>query len=419
MVALREGPKTIGQKLAKVLSHPDSPSREAAEARVLEAFDKGLIDRNIALGGLAEGMLGENWQQLILSHLQGNRHGYARNSFASVQENFVGIDPSAFSNITGQLLIRIVKDAYNNPAFIGDQLCQVIPEPPTGVILGDLKVPGISQAVDGPTLTLPGEPYPQTRVKEDWITLPSIAKYGEIMNVTLEALAMDRTGGKIQEMANKIGFRVGLRREEAILSVVMGITNNFTWKDTTYNTYLTSGNWVNTRSGVDTTAGTFTGDQVFKQQQLFTEILDPYTSKPILIDYAKMKILHMPQAGYAFRSAINATTIRTGQISNNPSINSEAPNPLEMSGGLLTSQYAFNLLTTTGGISTTNAKHYWWLGDFARSFCYREWIAPTFVAAPPNNEAEFTQDIALRVKAFEAGVAGVLEPRFTSKCYNT
>jgi hypothetical protein len=378
----------------------------------MDAFAQGKIDSNLPLGGLAQGMLGEDWRN-VLAH---RPNEFTMDRYGRVYDSSLGIDPSAFTNITGQLLVRKVIEGYQNPAFIGDQLVEEMEETMPAAILGELKVPGISNVIDEPRLVRPNEPYPQTSVVEDWFTLPGIGRYGQIVPITIEALAQDRTG-KLQDTMTKLGFRCGLRREKEILKVVMGLTNNYKWKDTTYNTYQTTGSWVNYRTGVDVTAGTFGLNDFFKQQALFNKINDPYINEPIDIDVGQMQVLHMPDAALSFNAAINATTVRTGQVNTNPVLSTEGPNPLTPPQGFLQSKYAYKMLLDAG-VSPSDAVHYWFMGQFKRAFVYRSWIQPTFKAAPPGNEAEFNREVAILIKAIEAGAGGVKDPRYTSKSKN-
>ena len=68
--------------------------------------------------------------------------------------------------------------------------------------------------------------------------------------------------------------------------------------------------------------------------------------------------------------------------------------------------------------SATNAKKWWFLGDFRRAFAYMENWPITVTQAPANSEADFNQDIVLRFKASERGAAAVINPRYVIKNYD-
>jgi hypothetical protein len=64
------------------------------------------------------------------------------------------------------------------------------------------------------------------------------------------------------------------------------------------------------------------------------------------------------------------------------------------------------------GVAVTDAKKYWFMGDFRRAFAYMENWPITVTQAPLGSEADFNNDIVLRFKASERGAAAVLNPRY-------
>jgi hypothetical protein len=409
MVAnIKHSPVEIGRTIRKWNREFD---RTTVVERVMEAFEPGadqIGDPNfLSFRGLAEGMLGDQWGKILSRHSQG---------VYRLQESAEAVDASSFANITGQLLIRLLMKAYESPAFIADSLVTVIPEPMSEAILGELKVPDITGPLQGPSQVQPGMPYPRVQVKEDWITLPAIEKWGYLLQITLEALAQDRTG-RIADSATKLGTRLRIDREERILAVVLGLVNNFKWQDVAYNTYGTTGNWINKKTGVTVAAKTW--ELLNAQNQLFVQMMDPWTNKPVLIDYSKMKILCMPESVGSFNMVVNATTVNTGQISSAPATQMVgATNYFMPSGGVVTSPYARNLLIQAG-VNAANTADTWYLGQFQDAFCYRQWIAPEAFTAPPMNNDEFERDVLFNLKCREAGRAGVLNPRYSSQSINS
>ena len=87
------------------------------------------------------------------------------------------------------------------------------------------------------------------------------------------------TTGQFLQKCAKVGESLGLNKEKRLLDMVLGVTNNYKWKGTTYNTYLTSGAWVNVKSNNELVDWT----DVDAAEQLFADILDPNTSEPVLI----------------------------------------------------------------------------------------------------------------------------------------
>ena len=70
------------------------------------------------------------------------------------------------------------------------------------------------------------------------------------------------------------------------------------------------------------------------------------------------------------------------------------------------------ILDEETALSDSEVKEYLVFGDFPRAFGYREVYPMKTEVAPPNNPAEFRQDIVLQVKASEFGVPYVYDPRY-------
>jgi hypothetical protein len=411
----RVGPVEFGRYVRKCLR--EGYERESVYARVNEAFDQKAIDRKtVPIRALAQGMLGDNWSDTLRRHA------------IRVTEAVEATDASAFGNITGQLLIRLLRDEYNSPIFIGDELMDSVPEPMTEAILGTLKVPGISGILTGPSKVQPGMPYPMVQIKEDWITLPQIEKWGYRLGLTLEAMAQDRTG-RIQKAAGNLGLRLRIDREERQLRVVSGMVNNFTWQDVAYNTYgstvgPTGMTYTNEKSGVTVTGSTWS--LLNAQNQLFVQMLDPFTNKPIAVNYANMKVLTVPETMGDFMVVTNASNVNTAGATTSAWAQMwGAPNSPEWQKQLLASPYLRNLLTTAdasiswSAITANNVKNHWWMGDFKRAFIYRQWLEMQAFTMPPLSPDEFEKDVVLTLKCREAGAAGVMDPHYASHSFGS
>lgn len=355
--------------------------------------EKKISKHSISIRQLAESFLGHNWAENL----------YRYNSGVRVQEASEGVDASSFTAITGQLLVNEIKDKFDLAKLIGDDVCETVPV--TNGNLKEQKVPWLSNVIDSVEKVEEGMPYPHTTFSPNYIEYPAIEKIGKICAVTMEAIYSDLTG-QILDSAGSVGTYCGLAREERILKVVLGLTNNHKWNGSSYNTYLSSGAWVNT-------VGNFVlkdWTSVNTLEQLFTNMLDPNTGKNILIEPKQMLV--MPANKYRAIRAFSATSTRSGDFatSGNPD-QIEAPNPLDKDYQILTSPHARRLLTESG-VSASIADSYVFLGDFKKSFIWREAKPLTVVEAPAQNPREFEQDIALAVKASLMGVACVRDPRY-------
>ena len=165
------------------------------------------------------------------------------------------------------------------------------------------RIPGVGRLSDEVSEVRPGMPYPSLGFGEDYIDTPQTTKRGFIVPVTREAVFFDRTHLILQRAA-EVGEVLGLNKEKRLLDLLVGTTNNYTWKGTAYNTYSAAGtgvapdgNWVNqlTDELVDWT-------DVDAAEQLFANILDPNTGEPVLLQATTMLV--MP----AYRHAATASS---------------------------------------------------------------------------------------------------------------
>ena len=321
----------------------------------------------------------------------------------SVLEAGEAVDSTAFSNITGQLIISEVLAGYRSEDF---QISGLFRTTPTR--LNGEKIPGLAGVGDQTQTINEGMPYPSVGFGEDYIETPATTKYGLIVPVTKEAIFFDRTG-LILERANEVGKSLGLAKEKRCCDVLIGATNNYKWKGTSYNTYQSSTPWINTLSGAAYALVDWSTVDV--AEQLFADMLDPHTSEPIVIT-GGMTLVVPPALKHTANRILNATELRYATNSAVSTVVSS--NPLAGSGyRAVVSRFFYRRCITGLSKSAANSKTCWYLGDIAASFRYMENWPITVVQAPQNSEAEFTQDIVLRFKASERGAAAVYDPRFS------
>jgi hypothetical protein len=222
--------------------------------------------------------------------------------------------------------------------------------------------------------------------------------------VTKEAIFFDRTH-LVLSRAAEVGEVLGLNKEKRLIDLVIGVTNNYKWKGTTYNTYQTSTPWTNalaTNELVDWT-------NVDKAEQLFADILDPNTGEPVLV--RGTTVLVMPAYRHAAHRVFSAAEL-TFTAAGSTTATAYA-NPL--SGyRVFDSRLAYRRIIASG-IAAATAKKYWFVGDFRRAFAYMENWPITVTQSPLGSEAEFNNDVVLRFKASERGAAAVLNPRYIVK----
>lgn len=314
-----------------------------------------------------------------------------------------GLMLSNFNDITGQIFYNRLMDEYTMAAFVSDQLVTT-----QQTNLSGEKIAGIEGIVENVQDIYESMPYPETGFGANWVETPETTKRGLIISVTKETIFFDRTG-QVLRRAAQVGEVLARKKEKMILDMILGITNTYKWKGTSYNTYLTSGGWINAKSGVSLSDWT-TIDTI---EQLFADMLDPITGEPI--DINPRAILHMPAKRHQFRQITRAVTLETQTSSNNE--RRYGPNTIDPY-TLIESKFAYRRLIASG-VSATNAKDYWVMGDFKKAFLYMQNWPITVVQAPNNSEPEFKQDIVLRWKASERGIPAVWDPRYVVKVWNS
>jgi hypothetical protein len=311
-----------------------------------------------------------------------------------------GVDASAFLNVASQLVYSKIMESYTQDAFALSRLVETIP-----TRLDGEKIPGATRLADDIDEVRPGMPYPSLGFGEDYIETPNTSKRGFIVPVTREAIFFDRTH-LVLSRAAEVGELLGLNKEKRLIDLLIGSVNNYKWQGTVYNTYQTATPWINVKSGNELVDWT----NVDGAEQLFAEILDPATGEPVLVQ--STTVLVMPAYRHAAHRVFNAAEIRFAP--GGAATTTVSTNPLG-SYQVVESRLAYRRVLGSG-VAATDAKKWWFIGDFSKAFAYMENWPITVNQAPANSEAEFTQDIVARFKASERGAAAVLNPRYIVKC---
>jgi len=311
-----------------------------------------------------------------------------------------GVDSTAFAEITGRVVTTRMIDEYELAIGPANELVTTEPN-----ITNDLeRKPGFAGLGDVAEPIQEGLPYPRVGFGEDYQDMPRGHKYGLIVPITREAVFFDRTG-QVLERAGKVGEVLGYRKAREIYQMVLGITSNYNWQGTAYDTYYpgAAGNpWTNIHSQnlVDWT-------NIDIAEQLFQGMTDPNTSQPISIGGRQIGV--MPAAYANALRILNAMDVRHttagGVVTVSPNPKSARSYTLIDMGVLCRAEAA-----ATHDFGTPN--ELWWLGDFKKAFSYREnWPIQT-LRAPPNAQDEWDRDIVAQFKGTERGVAAVSNPRY-------
>jgi len=382
--------RAIKYRELKRMYEISGPRRTVEHLR--EALDQGhLRADDFSLRELAEATLGtERVRQLD------PREG------VQVLEAGDGVDVTAFSNITGQIVQSKILEAYQSEAFVCSRLVSTIP-----TRLDGETIPGAGRIGDEAMEVQPGMPYPNIGFGEDYIETPQTTKHGLIVPVTREAVFFDRTHLVLQRAA-EVGEVLGLNKEKRLLDVALGLKNPYKWNGTAYDTYSATGlgiapdgDWINqiTDELVDWT-------DVDAAEQMFAQMLDPNTGEPILVQATTVMV--MPAYRHAAHRVFNAAELTYTAASAETA--TTVANPLGRY-RVVESRLAYRRLVAAS-VGESAAKKYWLIGDFAKAFAYMENWPITVTQAPTNSEAEFNQDIVARFKASERGAAAGLNPRY-------
>jgi hypothetical protein len=381
---------------------------EMAVRRLREALNQNqLAPEDFSIRELADSFLGESFVKAKFDPRAGS--GFV----ALTEDAFSGVDVTAFSNITGQLVYNKLLAAYAAPGFVASRL---VPNVPTR--LDGEKIAGIDEIGDKADVVNPGMPYPNIGFGENYIETPATTKRGFIVPVTKEAIFFDRTN-LIFDRARDVGNWLGVNKEKRLIDTVWGIGSGNTYKSkgTTYDTYSIDGSTAGYGGTTINFINQITDELVDwtdcdAAEQVFAGMTDPATSEPITVTPNVLWV--QPAYRNAALRIVRATDVRFG--ANADTVQTYYPSAYRDLYQVEFSALAYARIKAVGNAggaeSVTTAKKWWLLADLTRAFAYMENWPVTVTQAPLNNEAEFTQDVVLRFKASERGTAAVLDPRY-------
>ncbi len=315
-------------------------------------------------------------------------------------------DPSvgatAFAAVTGAVMIEAIDAGYAMAMSDADNLVSNMDTP------DDLDTATIAyrgKATDKALTVGEAQEYPKTGLSGWTVAVPRPEKIGLRCDVTLEAIVADRTSELI-DAAGEVGEQVGIEVKERILRVILGITATYVLNGSSYNTYLTTGAWVNSLDDFNQANGVAEFDRAM---QLMANMVDPVTGKNIEIRLNALQILVPPGNLFVTRRNFSTQEIRTTSgatevVQGNPLANLPAP----------ISDPQMRRLLVEAGLTTTQADTYVIIADFKRAFGWRQ-VRPFQVLERDGelaSEIGFNQDIVYSAKARAWGAAFVREPRY-------
>lgn len=390
---------------------------------VLEAAE--IEPNEITFKGLAHAIFG-NMADTELWELIGSRTGLPQSvpisalehmSEAWVQEAGENV-PSQFSNISAfnsaalGLLEAKMLEVWNRPEFVSQEFVETVPS--------DLR----SQKFIGVGLTgllnaerKPGDVHQRVQLPERYVTTPDTVNRGVAIDITREAILFDRTG-QIMANAERIveGMRIG--KENRIFDTFVGLTNSYKYGGTGYNTYLTSGNWINQLASNPLTSF----DAIANAMKLASLMTDQESGQPIAITGKNVATapVNFPQALHLIRSTTVETLPSGGssgtrrQFGENPLVKLGLGDPsmsIWLYNRLVNWLQATYSSQATLSTAQTTADGMWFWGDFKGAFGYLENIPFTTQRATPDSYQMLDRGIVSSIFTDEMGTPFVKEPR--------
>src|SRR5690606_21718668 len=101
-------------------------------------------------------------------------------------------------------------------------------------------------------------------------------------------------------------------------------------------------------------------------EQLFANMVDPNTGEPILV--SAKHLICTPGNMMTARRVLNATEIRSGDITSGAGNQTISANPVAGAYEIHSSVLAYHRLQTQLSLTADQAKKHWFLGDLSRAF---------------------------------------------------
>ena len=365
-----------------------------------------------SLRDLAEGIIGENWPDAFNPSIL-RRASIFERSNPVLEAGTGAISPSqfadinAFTAVVSGLLEISVLEQFRAPDFIADKLA---PVRDTKMFAGR-KVIGATRVGDKAEERKPGMPTTRVQIGERWITMPATVENALSAEVTQEAVYLDLTGEVLQN-ASDLGYWLGFRKEMRVIDAKIGVTNTYSYKGTSYNSYLTSGYYTNDITGNELVHW----DNVQNCLLAFRNMIDPETNtrvqimpNKVLVNMEKLvaarSIMGDLAAGVQYRDAPGSAT-QAQQIR-------EFQNPYKGDFEILQSPLVYQRMTDPTGLnlSASNAGKYWYMWEEGKDLTYEQnWPIRT-MQATPNSIDMLDRGVVLFIKADERGVPMWREPR--------
>lgn len=197
---------------------------------------------DISLRGLAESLCGPHWADAVKGATANAYQVFeAGGNVALTPGNIPNV--SAFLGTVTGLLDAAVLTGYQQPEFIIDSLIHTVSSSTR-----QRNLLGLGRIGDQSAKRNPGDPHPFANFGERVVRTSETENRAIAMAITFEMVFFDQTGDVAQQ-ASKLGEELALNKELEGFRLLAGVRNPYNYNGTSYNTYLTSGNWINDVTG--------------------------------------------------------------------------------------------------------------------------------------------------------------------------
>lgn len=283
------------------------------------------------------------------------------------------VDINTFNLSIAGLINAEIMERFAHPKYIGKDLVTVKPTKMNGQKL--IGISPVRPQTAAAKARFAGEMHAEVGLGAAYQTTPETVEQALKIKVTREAAFFDLTGDVLDAAGEGIGDELGYGMEKDIADGVMGVTSSYNRNGTAYATYQTTSPYINDL------ANPFSDEtDIDDARQLFVGMTDPETGREIQVD--GRTILCMPGRELKFRDQLFAPNVQVGTqaAGNFPSrwkMTSSQINAVG-AGGAYTivslSSIWYNRATAATGLnlSASDAKEYWWVGDFPQAFFWME-----------------------------------------------
>lgn len=350
-----------------------------------------------SLNGLAKGICGEAWADQM-------------DPRRTMESATTAISPanlpatSGFYSTVSNLMTAKTLAAYKNPAYIADRLMPTVPSR-----FKTERLPGM-QAIGNQARSMsPGQSHPRANFGDYYIDTPETEKFGLGVDVTQEAVFFDRTNMVLSQAAG-VGEALSLNKEKRCLRVILGITNPYKFMGTGYNTYLSSGDRINTAGSSELIDWT----DIDAADILASKITDPFTGELISVDFDTIVV--PPSKLKTAEYITNATEIE--RDTNSGAERLRAANAERGRFQIVSSPQILALLIANS-VNAANAANYWVRLNRAKAFAYMEnWSIMTKTPSA-NDYAMADNGLVFSQFTNEQGAPAVMDPRYAQLFYQS